>query len=122
MPPPTISFSFTPSGGEEPPPLPSAPATRTLRSPGAELLRRGGGGGTGGGCGGGIAAGGAPAAAAAEAAEGDTGTSDAQQNGCMGRAGSAPVAARAVDRRRGGGRGSGYLKFFFQFCAGNGRS
>jgi len=97
MPPPTISFSFTPSGGEVPPPPPPplTPAARARLSPmGAELLRAGGGG-TGGGCGGGIMAG-APAtaedAAPAEAAEaaGDTGTSGAQQNGCMGKSGSAP--------------------------------
>lgn len=64
-------------------------------------MLRGGGGGNGGGCGGGIIAG-EPAtaedAAAAEAAEaaGDTGTSGAQQNGCMERSGSAPAGARAV--------------------------
>jgi hypothetical protein len=125
MPPPTISFSFTPSGGEEPPPPPPlAPAARArLSPPGAELLPGGGGGG-GGGCGGGIIAG-APAAAedtaAAEAAEaaGDTGTSGAQQNGCMGRSGSAPAwGARGRPCRR---RGSGLFCFlFFNFALGTG--
>jgi hypothetical protein len=67
---------------------------------------------------------GAPAtaedAAAAEAAEaaGDTGTSGAQQNGCMGRSGSAPAGARAVAPVA--GEVADYF-FVFNFCAGNGR-
>jgi hypothetical protein len=116
MPPPTISFSFTPSGGEEPPPL--TPAARARLSPPEAGLLRGGGGGNGGGCGGGITAG-APATAedaAAAEATGDTGTSGAQQNGCMGESGSAPAGARVAPVA--GEVANSFVFFIFIFAPG----
>jgi hypothetical protein len=119
MPPPTISFSFTPSGGEEPPPPPPlTPAARARLSPPEAGLLRGGGGGNGGGCGGGITAG-APATAedaAAAEATGDTGTSGAQQNGCMGESGSAPAGARVAPVA--GEVANSFVFFIFIFAPG----